>query len=330
MKMKVKSKFLGLGAKLATALLVFCGTVLTGCYSENDDVAIPYVESDPIYTITGVVLDGTGRPLQGVAVSVASNGPSSRAIADISSTGANGLYSISSKNNKYGKRESGTNAPNKGDNTVTFNYNGQTISFTVNLETGVSGGASIGTQNVVFVEGGTTLPELPSCTVKEVPSSKTVTYTSTSDPNLDIVNMNDVEKTYSLNVILPEGSKFVAGKSIEEAFANVTPANIKDGLIAYAKVQIGDVKEITNMDYPYEFKLPARSFLDKLIVNSFMSTKTYTITYSNTPYVIEFTKYGTYTVNREYASWDHSHGHGHGHGHGEDYNAGGGIVEGLN
>lgn len=327
--MKVKSKFLGLGAKLAAALLVFCGTVLTGCYSENDDVAIPYVESDPIYTITGVVLDGAGKPLQGVAISV-SSGPSTRAVADITNTGADGLYSISSKNNKYGKREANTATPNKGENSVSFTYNGETVTFKVNLEEGASGGASIGTQNVVFIEGGSTLPELPSCSVAEVSSTKTATYTSAEDPKLDIVNMNDVEKTYSLNVILPEGSKFADGKSIEEAFAKVTPADIKEGLIAYAKVQIGDVKGITDMDYSYEFKLPARSFLDKLIVNSFMSTKTYTITYSGTSYVIEFTKYGTYTVVREYASWDHSHGHGHGHGHGEDYNAGGGIIEGLN
>ncbi len=327
MKMKVKGEFLGLGAKLAAALLVFCGTTLVGCYSENDDVAIPYVESDPIYTITGVAMDATGKPLSGVQVSVQT--ASTKAVVDITTTGTNGLYSISSKNNNLGKRIDNTATPNVGANTVIFTYNGKTYTFTVNLDAGSSGGASIGTQNVV-IAGDYAFPDdvLPTYTLNETSTQKAFVHSSTTEPDLYIVNDNDSKKDYSLTLILPEGTKYQT--TIDAAFASA-PSNAKEALVAYAKETIGDITdEVLDKDYLYSFDLPARSYLNTLTVNAIYATKTYTFAYKSVNYVVKFTKYGAYTFSREYASWDHSHGQGHGHGHGEDYNAGGGIVDGVN
>lgn len=330
MKMKVKGKFLGLGAKLAAALFVFCGTTLVGCYSENDDVAIPYVESDPIYTITGVALDGSGMPLSGVQVSVASTSSSAtKAVTDITTTGANGLYTISSKNNSLGKRIDNTATPNVGANQVTFTYKGKSITFTANLAAGASGGASIGTQNVVFVDN-TVYPDddRATYTFNVATTTKDFVKSSSSDPNLDIVNSGDSKENYSLTLVLPAGTKYQT--SIATAFTNA-PVNAKEALTAYAKEVIGDVTDnVVNTDYLYAFDLPARSFLKTLTVTAIYETKTYTFTYKGVNYPVTFTKYGAYTFSREYDSWDHNHGHGHGHGHGEDYNAGGGIVDGVN
>lgn len=331
MKMKMKSKFLGLSAKLAMALFVFCGTTLTGCYSENDDVAIPYVESDPIYTITGIAMDPSGKPVSGVEVSVSSSTAvavaGTKAVANITTTGANGMYSISSENDAYGKRINNGVTPNKGSNTVKFSKDGKTVEFTVTLAEAGEGGASIGTQNVV-IGADFNLPEIPGfkMTMGEV-VKKVKTYTSAEDPNLDIVNSNDMKQDYSLNIMIKQGSVYEI--TVEDAFASA-PADVKADLIAYAKTNIGNVNEVEDASYMYNFDLPARSYLMSLTATGFATPYQYDITYAGVTYTVKLTNYGSYVFSREYGSWDHSHGHGHGHGHGEDYNAGGGIVEGLN
>lgn len=330
--MKVKSKFLGLTTKLAAALLVLGGTTLTGCYSENDDVKVPFVEPDPVYTITGVALDEKGMPLEGVAVSILSTytNTRSRATGDILVTGKNGLYTVSSKNNKLGKRISDNTAPYAGENTVKFLYKGKEVSYKVNLATGAAGGASIQTRDVVFAaESGIVLEGTIEHTLATESNSKVVTFKPDTNPELaDYQNTSDSEVDNTIDITVKKGVKFVAGKSIDEAFAGVADADTKAALIAYAQETIGSIVAIADMVYPFQFKLPGKSYLSALNVVTVYETCKYVFTYQGVNYPVEFLKLGEYQVNREFASLGHAHGHVHGHS--GSFNAGGGIMDALN
>lgn len=326
--MKVKSKFLGLGAKLAAALLLVCGTAtLTGCYSENDDVAIPYIAEDPIYTITGVVMDTQGKPMSGVKVGVSNSGAATRAVTDITTTGADGLYSISSKNDEYGKQIKKGDTPIAGENIVTFTTaDGKSVFYKVTLQAAGVGGSSIGTQNVVIGED-INLPLVPEFVlVTEGPKAKTETFTSEKYKDLEIANTNDVTGKYSLNLWYKAGSVYEV--TIEDAFASA-PSDVKASLINYAREKIGNVTELTEQNNVYEFTLPSMCYLTQITTTAFVTDNVATVKYDGKEYVVKYKNYGNYTFNYSYGSWSHGHNPGHGHGHGEDFNAGGGIVESI-
>ena len=65
----MKSKFFGLNAKLALAVLAV-GTMFTSCYdSENGDVTKPYVAPDAVYSFQGVVTNNiTGEGVEGATI----------------------------------------------------------------------------------------------------------------------------------------------------------------------------------------------------------------------------------------------------------------------
>ena len=87
--MKMKSKFFGLSAKLALAILAV-GTTLTSCYdSENVDIVAPSQPEPATYVIVGNITDAaTGLPLsEGVAVTVDGNAQTVNASGYFEATG---------------------------------------------------------------------------------------------------------------------------------------------------------------------------------------------------------------------------------------------------
>ncbi len=329
--MKVKGKFLGLATKLAAVLLVL-GTTLTGCYSENDDVRVPFVEPDPIYTITGVALDEKGQPLEGVGISVKSSYTStkSRAVSDVLTTGKNGLYIISSKNNKLGKRISDNTAPYVGTNEVTFAYKGKTYTYNVSIGAGEAGGTSIQTRDIVIAtESGIVLEEPITHTESAEVTNKLVVFKpDTSEELKAYQNTSDSEVDCNITVTLKRGVNFVSGKTIEAAFAGVADADVKTALTTYAATTIGSISAIEDMTYEFAFKLPSKSYLSALNVTTVYEKCKYVFTYKSVNYEVEFFRLGQYQISRDYASLGHAHGHIHGHS--GSFNAGGGIMEALN
>ena len=110
--MKKKSLF-GLNVKLALMLVAICG-MFASCYEKEELTVEKPSTTAPVYEITGVVCDETtGTPLSGVSVSGATT------------TDANGIYSLSSKNDKV----------KAGLNVLTFSKEGyKTVTTSIYLE----------------------------------------------------------------------------------------------------------------------------------------------------------------------------------------------------
>lgn len=318
MKMKVKSRFLGIGAKLALILLVAGSSILTSCYKENDDVTLPYVAPDPIYVVKGQVTDINGAGMSGVTVTLGTV---------TATTDATGNYTITSVNSATGVHQSG---PTAGAQTIVFSKTGYiskspsvTITAVANGSTGFTVVNAI--LSITALDANVTYASTAASVVK------VKDYISTDYDQLDLINATN--SAINVDVIFNNvtvGRRFVI--SIDAAIAAVTNSGLTADEIAALKLKMGEIVGTATGYYSgtetITLNIPPSTYLDKITLTGAIITTTYTIVYKGITYTVKVEEVNNYVFAPAYGSISHSHGHGHGHG--GDLNAGGGIVDGIN
>lgn len=318
MKMKVKSRFLGISAKLALMLLVAGSSILTSCYKENDDVTLPYVAPDPIYVVKGQVTDINGAGMSGVTVTLGTV---------TTTTDATGSYTITSVNSATGVHQSG---PTSGAQTIKFSKTGYVDkSPSVTITAVANGSTSFTVVNAILST--TALDANVTFASTEASVVKVKDYISTDYDQLDLINTTN--SAINIDVIFSNvtvGRKFVI--SIDAAIAAVPNSGLTADEIAALKLKMGEIVGTATGYYSgtetITLNIPPSTYLDKITLTGAIITTTYTIVYKGITYTVKVEEVNNYVFAPAYGSISHSHGHGHGHG--GDLNAGGGIVDGIN
>ena len=303
--MKMKSKFFGLNAKLALAVLAV-GTMFTGCYdSENGDVTKPYQPLPASYYVMGTITDAeTGETLTDATVTV--NG------ASVSLT--DGSYSTEAK---------------VGTNTVTVQHadynNGELVKRTIDIkavEDGQSYTAVVNvalTPNAVAPEREVEVKVVTTVNREEFKFDKDGKYGQEPAPGLDLMAEEEAA-VFTRNFDVEAGYDFV-----------MNPENPSEEMLAYVQNYLGvnnGKSEVETITVPYTFQIPSWNALDYVSITYMYVTTTYTFTSSeNETCVVNVNGITGYAFGTAFIpNHNYSHSHGHGHGHGDNINAGGGIL----
>ena len=303
--MNMKSKFFGLNAKLALAVLAV-GTMFTGCYdSENGDVVKPYEPLPAAYYVMGTITDATtGAALADATVTV--NGTS----VELNSSAS---YSV--------EGQSGTN-------TVTVQLNGYNedavVTRTVDIPSLSDGQSYTAVVNVALTPNAVA-PEL-DVDVKVLVTSfvEPKVLTSEDEIGLDLI-AEDEAAVFTRNFIVDAG--YSVSEESQTALANAT-AEMQAYVEAYFGMNLGEYGEAYTLTIPYTFQIPAWNCLQSVTINYTYNNIEYTFT-ANTGEVcvVEVNSVVGYAFSTAFLpNHNYTHSHGHGHGHGEDLNAGGGII----
>lgn len=298
--MKMKSKFFGLNAKLALAVLAV-GTMFTGCYdSENGDVTKPYQPLPASYYVMGTITDAeTGETLTDATVTV--NG------ASVSLT--DGSYSTEAK---------------VGTNTVTVQHadynNGELVTRTIDIKAVEDGQSYTAVVNVALVKNEVLPPVEFTVDVKYATTVNTKQVRETRDKNLSLQLVAEEEpETFTRNFEVESGYNFT-----------MTPEKLSTELDAYIREYLGEnygKSNIETLTLPFTFQIPAWNALNAVIVTYMFTTTTYTFTASTDEVcIVEVDGITGYAFGTEFIPNHDGHYHGHGHDHGDNVNAGGGIL----
>lgn len=297
--MKMKSKFFGLSAKLALAILAV-GATFASCYdSENGDVTKPYVPEKPKYVVSGYVTDFvTGQPIIGANITGAVT----------ATTSATGAYTVT------------VAAPVNGD--VTIAAAGYiSVVRAVKMETIGTGMASYTVDAALIKEGA-----LPGVKVTVLQSDKNQhKFGADEYPAVDLVNNTTDPMDASLSFSsLSAGSRFVNNVATGRA---VDPA--KEAFIKYCQNQFGQTPgdDFSIITKTFDFIIPGLCSVKSVSIATYGVKEQYTFPFEGAEATFTIERVVGYSFAPEILSNSHYHGHGHGHGHGGDLNAGGGIFE---
>ena len=321
--MKMKSKFFGLNAKLALAVLAV-GTMFTSCYdSENGDVTKPYVAPDAVYSFQGVVTNNiTGEGVEGATIAFTG------AVTGTATTDAWGNYEL-------------TVTQNGGvAGTVNMAVSGadfDATTATVEIEKIGNGQSIVYFKNIV-VNYTSYLPEgVKINTSNNSSSTEQIIQGEDAEgegyiPELDVINNTNEPMIVTYNFEVMSGSRIsedlenVMGAGVIGADTRVVPDEAKADIKAWIVNDLGMVPtaEFGTRLYQASFTIPALQALKYVSVSYTIENQNYNYSYGT-----ESGRVVTQTVlsvmfNANMVSVGHYHGHGHGHGNGE--NAGGGII----
>lgn len=301
--MKMKSKFFGLSAKLALAILAV-GTTLTSCYdSENGDVTKPYVAPDPVYTISGTITNAlTGEAID---ATVTVNGTAA--------TCSDGTYSAKGQ---------------AGSNTVTVSKTGfKEVTRNVTVAALEKGQASTTVVNVALTPN--ELPfDINDVKVTLVSSKETTVdkiLTAADNVALDLTaDENAAEFVRSFTVVTGADTT----EPIAQIFADA-PQGLLDYANGYLGAIIGQVGKVASKTEDYTISIAPYYCVTGVTITYALIESVYKFEYDNEAYEVTVKAVKSYTFSTQFLlnhGFTHSHGHGHGHGHGENLNAGGGII----
>ena len=321
--MKMKSKFFGLNAKLALAVLAV-GTMFTSCYdSENGDVTKPYVAPDAVYSFQGVVTNNiTGEGVEGATIAFTG------AVTGTATTDAWGNYELT-VTQKDGVAGTVNMAVSGADFDAT--------TATVEIEKIGNGQSIVYFKNIV-VNYTSYLPEGVKINTS-TNSSSTEQIIQGEDaegegyiPDLDVINNTDEPMIVTYNFTVKSGSRIsedlrdVMGAGVIGADTRAAFDDAKADIRAWIINDLGMVPtaEFGTRLYQASFTIPALQALKYVSVSYTIENQNYNYSYGT-----ESGRVVTQTVlsvmfNANMVSVGHYHGHGHGHGNGD--NAGGGIV----
>ena len=320
--MKMKSKFFGVTAKLAIAILAV-GTMFTSCYdSENGDVSKPYKAPDAVYTFVVTVSNGiTGAPVNNATVTAGST-----ACTFV----GNGVYQAVVTNDQTGTKMASSIEVKVADGTdAGISYTGDKQD--VKIAT-IENGQAITCYANIIVNPTTYIPDGLKVDASSKMGSATDNYTGDKtlegddivyNEGLDIINTSDdpMQVTKKIEVFI--GAKYVEAPVETKAI---------DDVLAEIKKYIESVEGTVGTEFdteirPYSFLLPAKAALQKISVQYMYEDKTFNFTYGDAKYIAKTRRVVSVIFSNTPVSTELYHGHGHGHGHGGDLNAGGGIFE---
>ncbi len=308
----MKSKFFGLSAKLALAVLAV-GMTLTSCYdSENGDVSVPSKPAAPTYAVNGVVTDfKTGEPIEGATVLVA---------GETKTTNVNGAYSYQGA------------SPVQGDITISAaGY--RSVVRTIDMPT-VETGAVVFTVNAALV-GEYDLPGieptvLETMTTNDINAEDLFDATELASVIENLVNNTEKPITLPLTVNgLRIGGKFVTSGAATKATDEAEEA-ARLAFIAYCKNVLGvDLTEGYVEDGSWLFNIEINPWTEvtALSFKGYAAKEAYTFPYEGVEYTYTIERVLGYSCEPTFHTFGHGHYQGHGHGHGGELNAGGGIWE---
>lgn len=323
----MKSKFFGLNAKLALAVLAV-GTMFTSCYdSENGDVTKPYVAPDAVYSFQGVVTNNiTGEGVEGATIAFTG------AVTGTATTDAWGNYelTVTQKDGVAGTVNMAVSGADFDATTATVEIekigNGQSIVYfkniVVNYTSYLPEGVKINTSNNSSTEESTLQGE---------------TEGDNYEPTLDIINNTEEPIIITRNFTVQSGSRIyedlddVMDQGVIDpntrAVSDETMGEVKKQVREWILNDLGVTKltdEFGTRIQQVSFTIPAFQALKSVSISYTIENKNYNYSYGT-----ESGRVVTQTVlsvlfNGNTISVGHYHGHGHGHGDSE--NAGGGIV----
>ena len=321
--MKMKSKFFGLNAKLALAVLAV-GTMFTSCYdSENGDVTKPYVAPDAVYSFQGVVTNNiTGEGVEGATIAFTG------AVTGTATTDAWGNYELT-----VTQKDGVAGIVNMAVSGADFDA----TTATVEIEKIGNGQSIVYFKNIV-VNYTSYLPEGVKINTS-TNSSSTEQIIQGEDaegegyiPDLDVINNTEEPIIVTYNFTVKTGSRIsedlrdVMGAGVIGADTRAAFDDAKADIKAWIVNDLGmePTAEFGTRLYQASFTIPALQALKYVSVSYTIENKNY-----NYSYGAESGRVVTQTVlsvmfNANMVSVGHYHGHGHGHGNGE--NAGGGII----
>lgn len=318
--MKMKSKFFGLNAKLALAVLAV-GTMFTSCYdSENGDVTQPYQAPDAVYTFTGTVTSQlTGKGVANATVTF------SGAVTETVKTDATGTYQYTTTDVAAGQTAvnivvSGKDFDNTNATVAGFKQieKGQSIIFFTNVMVDLN----------IFEEEG--LEFEPSVGVNSS-SEETITSNPANedyDESIDVANNTGVTKVYTWDVTVKKGSK------VTEDNDNVYGYNVRaltdDKLKEAVRNRINAILgEVPQAEYGEEEKSATISLetgwaIGSVSIQYGIQTFNFEYEYDGVPGSVKVEKISSVLITPQLVPYEYFHGHSHGHG--DEWNAGGGII----
>lgn len=318
--MKMKSKFFGVTAKLAIAILAV-GTMFTSCYdSENGDVTKPYKAPDAVYSFIGTVTNNiTGAPVPGASVAL------SGAVTATATTDANGVYQAVVQIDggaegavtvavaaKAGEYEAASDIIN-----VQKMSNGQAITYYKNLVVNYT----------EYIPDG-----LQVSTSSKTDAKNVVLSGEEGDENigLDIMNRDSEPLLVTRNFLVNEGTVVVSQDPEVYVFTKTIPTGVISAVRDYINADLGGIapsETFVEKRMPFSILIAPMSALKNVTVSYLYEDKTYNFTYGSDKITVVTRRIVSVSFDYSETSFNHYHGHGHGHGHGEDLNAGGGIWE---
>lgn len=294
----MKSRFFGLSAKLALAVLAV-GFTFTSCYdSANENVVVPGTPGEvvlpaPVYEITGYVTDFlTGNAIQGAFVTTPIGS---------TTTDGTGYYKVTSSSATSGVVE-----------IAATGY--QSVSLTLSITAIQTGMASYTVSAALKVDGyvdGVKVDQLGSFTEKKV----------VTDGLTEFVNDSDSEVTKEITLYVNSGARWNQA---------ITRADDKTAFLNYIKAvmgisYVGD--EFIPVQKTFEVKLAANAYVSSIIVYTDALTESYLMPGDSEANIID--RVLRTRIEPQFVSIDHGHGHdsdSHGHGHGGN-NSGGGTTD---
>ena len=321
--MKMKSKFFGLNAKLALAVLAV-GTMFTSCYdSENGDVTKPYVAPDAVYSFQGVVTNNiTGEGVEGATIAFTG------AVTGTATTDAWGNYELT-----VTQKDGVAGTVNMAVSGADF----EATTATVEIEKIGNGQSIVYFKNIV-VNYTSYLPEgVKINTSNNSSSTEQIIQGEDAEgegyiPDLDVINNTEEPIIVTYNFTVKTGSRIsedlrdVMGAGVIGADTRAAFDDAKADIKAWIVNDLGmePTAEFGTRLYQASFTIPALQALKYVSVSYTIENQNY-----NYSYGAESGRVVTQTVlsvmfNANMVSVGHYHGHGHGHGNGE--NAGGGII----
>ena len=302
--MKMKSKFFGLNAKLALAVLAV-GTMFTSCYdSENGDVTKPYTPEPAKYIVSGYVTDyETGNPLSGATVTIGTQ----------TATTDKGAYTLE--------------LTATGSLGVTIAAEGySSVERSLQVEP-INTGVAMYTVDAALWNAAA----IPGIKVEVLNQDQAdASWDVTNVPAIDFINDTDDPMSLSFTVSgLSKGAKFLSLGNSEASNTKAIGETPEEMFINYCIAYLGvdPTEGISLTDVEFAYTLAPNSAINSAIARTYRVDEKYTFPYEGTEYSFIIRRISGYAFVPEVVPASLSHGHGHGHGHGGDLNAGGGIFE---
>ena len=318
--MKMKSKFFGLNAKLALAVLAV-GTMFASCYdSENGDVTVPYQAPDPVYTFVGTVNNNaTNGPVAGATVTLRG------AVEGTATTDEQGGYQIVHKGAVNGTVTVAV-AAKEGE------YEAASESFDV---VSIEKGQSITYYKNLLVNYTAYVPEGLKINVTKGMDSddSTLQGENPDDENyiakLDIINETNEPMTLKAKFVVKSGIRVSEDTDNfyvpTKAWADAAIEDIKAYIRGELEVLKDPTYEFDSEEKDVTIELAPRTALKRVIISYTYATRTFDFSYASESARVKTEEVLSVAIKPVTVGIDHYHGHGHGHG--DDLNAGGGIVD---